>query len=141
MNNKTLIIGIIALALVGGALVLGGQLGKKDQNQTNQPAQNQTGDTGGAPITEEITTVNLTSSGFEPQRIEVKVGTRVSWVNKSGKAGTVNSADHPTHQKYVPLNLGEFPNESSVQLVFDKAGTYNYHNHLAPNQRGTVVVK
>jgi len=69
------------------------------------------------------------------------VGTKVVWIKKSGAVATVNSADHPTHLVYPPINMGEFKDGTSVQLVFDKPGTYKYHNHLIPSQTGTVVVE
>ena len=86
-------------------------------------------------------TVRLTSSGFEPKSLEIDKETRVAWINASGEKATVSSNDHPTHAKYFPLNLGEFENDSSVQLIFEKEGTYEYHNHLKPQQTGTIVVK
>ncbi|MDP2649607.1 MAG: cupredoxin domain-containing protein [bacterium] len=90
-------------------------------------------------LTEEI--ISVTSDGFSPQTITVKSGTKATWVNKSGGFVTVNSDPHPTHQFYSPLNLGRFNNGSSVQLNFNKAGKYGYHNHLKPAQTGTVVVE
>ena len=68
----------------------------------------------------DITTVTLTRAGFEPSLISVKAGARVIWVNNSGSSVTVNSNDHPTHRLFSRLNLGEFSNGSSVQIVFQK---------------------
>lgn len=85
--------------------------------------------------------VTLTTTGFQPDTLTVKVGIYVTWVNKSGKSATVNSDDHPTHIKYPFLNLGEFKPDSTLQTLFDKAGTYTYHNHFNPSQKGTIIVK
>lgn len=85
--------------------------------------------------------VTLTATGFNPQIITVKVGTKVAWTNKSGENATVNSAPHPTHTAYPPLNLGTFVDGAIVSLVFDKAGSYGYHNHLDASQKGTVIVE
>lgn len=140
--------------VIGGALVIAGQLGSKkninpsnpatNSNQQSQPAQQtQAGssNTGGAPITEKLVNITLTSSGFEPQTKTIEKGSRVIWLNKSGETASLNSADHPTHRLYPALNLGEFANGSSVQLIFDKSGTYKYHNHLKPSQTGTIIVQ
>ncbi len=143
MNNKTLVKIIAVLVLIGAVVVVLGKLGNKSaqpSNVTSQPETSTQG-TGGTVPKETIVNINLTSSGFDPKTVTVKTGTRVIWLNKSAVAATVNSAVHPTHQVYPPLNLGEFPDGSSVQLVFDKAGTYKYHNHLNPAQTGTVVVE
>lgn len=85
--------------------------------------------------------IELTSDGFVPKVVTVKKGTRVIWLNKTSVDGTVNSDDHPTHQLYRPLNLGTFPPDFSVQLVFEDPGIYGYHNHFKPEQKGTVIVQ
>ena len=83
--------------------------------------------------------VALTNLGSESYKI--KKGGTVSWINASSKSGTVNSASHPNHNLHRFLNLGEFPSGSSFEAIFEKEGTYSYHNHLNPQQQGTVVVK
>jgi len=51
------------------------------------------------------------------------------------------SDPHPVHTDYPPLNLGTFFDGASLSLKFPTAGTYVYHNHLNPSERGTIVVK
>lgn len=89
----------------------------------------------------QVANVILGDSGFVPKDIIVKAGTKVVWTNSSGKTATVDSADHPTHRLNTFLNLGEFLNNSFLQVVFDKAGKYNYHNHLNASETGTVTVE
>lgn len=86
-------------------------------------------------------TVNLTAKGFTPQTVTIKVGESVSWVNKSGAKASVNSADHPSHKLFPFLNLGLFNPGSTVQVRFNSAGTFTYHNHFIPTQTGTVIVR
>lgn len=86
-------------------------------------------------------TVTLSASGFEPATITVKKGDKVVWVNKSGDSATVDSDNHPTHLLYPPLNMGTFDDGAKHELVFDKAGTYTYHDHFHPSRRGKVVVE
>lgn len=86
-------------------------------------------------------TIKITSAGFEPKNLTVKVGARVTWVNSSGSLTNISSATHPTHQVYPPLNLGNLPDGQSVSLVFDKSGSYTYHDHLNPNKTGVIVVE
>lgn len=92
-----------------------------------------------APIKRTEITVN--KDGFSPQSLKIKKSETVVWVNKSGKNVTVNSDPHPTHDLHSFLNRGEFASESSVQVTFDKPGTFTYHNHLNPSQKGTIVVE
>lgn len=108
---------------------------------TTNTTQPQTTTTTNPNTQEKSVTVKLDKTGFNPASVDVGVGTRVVFINESGEVATVNSDDHPTHTKFPFLNLGEFGNGSSVQAIFDKAGTFTYHNHLNPSQKGTVVVK
>lgn len=86
-------------------------------------------------------TVTLTPNGLSPSSLTIKAGQTVTWENKSGETATVNSDPHPTHTAYTPLNLGNFPDGGTLTLKFNKAGTYGYHNHLNPSERGTITVQ
>lgn len=88
-----------------------------------------------------LTQIKLTDKGFEPATIKIKVNDTINWKNESGKEATVSSDPHPTHELYPFLNLGIFKANSSVQANFPKAGTFTYHNHLIPSQKGTIVVE
>lgn len=128
---------IIAIVVVGGVFLYAQPKGKS----TNTPSTQQQV----APTTQvQMSTaevITLTKDGFSPASLTVKVGTRVKWVNGSGELAALDSNPHPVHTSYPPLNFGAFSNGSSVELVFDKPGTYGYHNHLNPSQTGTVVVQ
>lgn len=85
--------------------------------------------------------VTVTSSGFEPANITISVGQTLVWYNKGGTAVSINSAPHPTHSDYPPLNIGLVQDGASATLSFPTAGTYKYHNHLNPSQYGTITVQ
>jgi plastocyanin len=85
--------------------------------------------------------VTLTSSGFEPKELTIKVGQKVVWKNESGGTASVNSGPHPVHTAYPPLNLGNFDDGETLNLVFDKKGSFSYHNHLNPSQTGKIKVE
>ncbi len=138
MNTKV-ILGLVAVLAVVGAVAIV-FLGKPSR-QPSQPAQSGSPAPAGSTTTQATESVTLTSSGFAPQSLTVKVGTKVVWTNQNGTAAAVNSASHPTHLVYPPLNLGNFGNGDTLSLVFDKPGTYKYHNHLNASQIGVVVVE
>ena len=129
--NKILLI-IVALIVVFGAFTLSNQP-EPTISQPTTPAEMGTNN--------QVANVVLGDSGFAPTDITVKAGTRVVWKNSSGKIATVNSDNHPTHRLYPFLNLGEFPGSSSLQVVFEKAGKYSYHNHYNASETGTVTVE
>ena len=117
----------------------------QDTNYTQNQSSNQPTDVPASTTTpnaeEEEAIINLTESGYNPQTLTIKAGTKVTWNNESGEAATVNSANHPTHQIYPPLNLGEFADGDSLSLVFNTPGTYKYHNHLDSSVFGSVIVE
>lgn len=142
MNSKVLI-GIIVISVIVGAVFLLGS-NKKTQEQTPTSNNNNipTSTEESQPMQEgETVNIEVTSSGFSPASINVKLGTKVVWNNKSGADISINSDDHPTHRLYNQLNLGHIPDSSSVSLLFDKPGTYTYHDHYKPESTGTIIVK
>lgn len=85
--------------------------------------------------------ISITTKGFFPKLATIRVGTRVKWTNITGSSATVDSGPYPTHTSYPAMNFGRFTNNSSVELVFDKVGTYQYDNDMNPTQTGTIIVQ
>ena len=95
-------------------------------------------------------TVEITSSGFLPSTVEINKGDNVIFINKDSSNHWPASASHPTHTVYPEsggcigskfdackgLKQGE-----NWSFTFDQAGTWGYHDHLNPSNRGTIVVK
>jgi plastocyanin len=151
MNKNAWII-IVVILLVGAGVYFFSQQSKPQQTQptqtqTTEPTQEVKKEetppagTDEAMMEKKEVTVNVTSAGFDPKTVTVKVGTKVVWVNKSADVANVSSAAHPTHQAYPPLNLGDFDDGESVSLIFEEKGEYKYHNHLNPSHTGSVVVE
>jgi len=156
--NKTLLFVVIGVLLLGGVLVLSknqgtvgpgtqvqqtGEVEDKDEAMEKEDEANEKDDEAMEKDEDESerTVVSLTDTGFEPQSVSVKAGTKVVWRNKTNATANVSSAKHPTHLEYPPLNLGNFEPGEKVSLVFNEAGSYKYHNHLNPSKFGTVVVE
>lgn len=108
-----------------------------------QPTQEQ--QVAASPSSSEVqqtqNSVTLSATGFSPATLTIKSGTTVTWTNKSGEEATVNSDPHPSHTDYLPLNLGKFADGETLKLTFTKPGTYGYHNHLNPSEKGTIIVQ
>jgi plastocyanin len=100
--------------------------------------------------------VRYTEKGFDPQTVAVKVGTTVAWINVSGRPMWVASDPHPTHtdlpgfdqkeiinmkDKFLFLHLALAHGDGIYEYTFTKIGAWKYHNHINPNDRGTVIVK
>lgn len=147
--SRNMVIGavVVLVLIVGGIMLTRPQQPATPPQETpsvETPASTgsaaTTGATEGAMMKEE-TVVKITSSGFSPQTVTIKVGESVTWMNEDSAVHAVNSAVHPTHQVYPPLNLGNVQAGGKLSLTFTTAGTYKYHDHLNPSLTGSVVVE
>lgn len=143
MGNKLFIVLLVGIVFFGLSIFFVGK-GTKDTQETKQqtsPAVITPSESSDKGVPQAKGDITLNANGFEPQSLTVKAGTRITWLNKSGAKASVNSDPHPVHNLYTFLNLGTFGNNQSLQTVFEKAGTYTYHNHFNPTQTGTIVVQ
>lgn len=139
---KNILIVILILGVLGGGYYLykkSKSTGVQPEPQIQTTVQPTTAATPSAVM--EKNTVTLTANGFEPPSITVKAGEKVTWVNKSGQPATVNSDNHPTHLLFPFLNLGSFDDGGTLSVIVEKPGTYTYHNHLNPGDKGTIVAE
>ena len=100
-----------------------------------------------------------TDAGFSPQTITITAGETVLWTNRSSKLMWVASAKHPDHTVYDGTSLAEHCADgalkagatsfdqctavvkgSTYSFVFDKLGTWKYHDHVNATKFGTVIV-
>ena len=111
------------------------------QSQNNNQPTSAPTQTSAEEKSMDIVEVMLTQQGYSPKNMTIAKGTKVVFLNQSGENATVDSDPHPFHTIYPPLNLGNFSNGEKLELVFNETGTYNYHNHLNPSDKGTIIVK
>lgn len=100
-------------------------------------------------------TIHFTASGFVPKDVAIQVGQKVTFVNDTSGPMWVASAAHPTHTEFDgtdrathcsgtytgPTPFDECQPGSTYTFVFGKAGTFTFHNHMAAQYTGTVMVK
>lgn len=141
-RNVTLAIAVVLVLIVGGWFLT-------RPKQTTIPASTQPTPTplsteSASPAASPAAATNLitiTKSGFSPKDITITAEESVTWVNSDTMDHTVNSAIHPTHTIYPPLNLGIIKPGDQKSLTFPQAGTYKYHDHLNPSLTGSVTVQ
>lgn len=139
------IIAIVAIVVLAG---IGVWAFTQTNQETNTTQQNET------PFSEanntedenteaaETAEISYTNDGFSPKTTTVEEGITVTWVNESEGQMWIASSVHPTHGELPELDQqngvssgGEF------SFQFDQSGEWDYHNHLNPSQKGTVVVE
>lgn len=149
--KKSVIIGLVVLALVAGGVVFA--MNKKDKKpssttsttDTNQaasttPSNSTTNNTTGSTTSEEAT-ITYSNDGFSPSTLTVKSGTRITIKNTSDHDMQFDSDPHPVHTADTELNVDMVGAGQTATFTVTKKGTFGYHNHLNPNQTGTIVVQ
>ena len=85
--------------------------------------------------------VIFTDEGFVPKRLDVDQGQLVRFRNQSDKRMWIASNIHPTHQIYPELDAKEpIPPGGDWFFTFAEVGFWRYHNHMASEKAGIVVV-
>lgn len=124
------------------------QPGTTEQTTTSQPISTAT-NTASAPAPA-AATITYTDSGFSPSTLTVAKGTTVTFKNDSSSSFYPASDPHPLHNGYPTTGgcvgstfdaCASIPSGSSWSFTFNIAGSWGYHNHLNPSQRGTVAVQ
>lgn len=86
--------------------------------------------------------IEYTDNGFSPTEIKIKIGHSITFVNKSSNPMWVASDDHPTHMIYPEFDSKKaYSSEEIYTFTFEKVGSWNYHNHLRPNDKARVIVE
>lgn len=71
---------------------------------------------------------------FEPATLTVKIGTKVSWVNRDDEPHTATATDKRFNSKTLE-NGDRFTTE------FNQPGIYKYYCALHPKMTGQIIVK
>lgn len=100
-----------------------------------------------------IQEVSLVANEAKPSVLFVKVGESVQFNSRDGKDHYIGSgrgeAGHDTHDADTEksahehtegINSGQFGPDEGYRVRFSKVGTYEFHDHLNPSIRITVVV-
>jgi plastocyanin len=88
-------------------------------------------DTSDASATESAVTIG--EEGFDPETLEVTVGTTVTWTNADDAPHTVTSHD----DAFASSGL---VTDETFSFTFEEAGTYTYFDNYRPDLQGTIIV-
>ncbi len=120
---------IIVAATLLAAIVIGVLIFALTRKEAEMPAS--------------VPTVEINETGFNPLVIKVKKGERIQWVNKDSRMHQVAADPHPTGETLPSLKSAEpLLKQETYTAVFEKAGTFTYHDFLDPlGYQATVIVE
>ena len=87
---------------------------------------------GAAPAGAARTRVKIVDFSFQPRRVEIPQGTRVTWVNKGDSSHTVTS----TTGKF---DSGELAPGETFTRRFKQTGVFRYFCEIHPDMKGKVL--
>ena len=124
IRSHLIIAGIIVVGLAAGLHFL------SLENETNKHTK---------PVGEYV--VTLKPDGYEPSELEIPVGSTVTFVSETGKSHWPASNLHPMHEIYPEFDSKRpVPADESWSFTFDRAGTWDMHDHLRAYYIGTIRV-
>ena len=130
-----------ALAAAGALLLLLLGCAADDSDGAATPARPNPGTPSEAPVAN-AWTVELKDDGFSPQRLEIDSGRQVVFRNGSEMLMWPASSIHPTHQIFPEFDSGGSMHRGDHwAFTFSKPGFWRYHNHMAPQHSGLIVVR
>lgn len=104
-----------------------------NQNTDTNPVSTTPSNINTAPIPAEIT-VNIKNLSFAPPTLDIKVGTKVTWINSDNVPHTVTS-DSGNLLNSRTLSPGQ-----SFSFTFTNPGSTSYHCAIHTMMKGNVVV-
>ncbi len=147
MNKGTIFAVIIILLLAGGAFFM-----LRDKGMTSNVIQQDAPQNANA----QTYTIEMTSTGYEPQTLTIQKGDTITWINKDTRPNWPASAVHPSHKTYPGSDIakcgtseeniifdscGGIKQGESFSFTFNQQGTWSYHDHLKASLRGTIIVQ
>jgi plastocyanin len=137
---------LLLAALAGGC---GVRSGEKAQTTANKAAPAKQEPAQGEPAPEEVAEENAESEEpavpnqvvidnftFQPPRLTVRAGTKVTWVNRDDVPHTATSTAKPKR-----FDSGTLDTDQRFAHVFNKPGTYKYFCAVHPHMTATIIVK
>jgi len=127
---------VLVLAGCGG----GGDSASDTTTTSKPPSTTTTGPTStSAPTTTEAKpvagdAVTVKDFSFQPENLQVSVGTTVTWTNRDSATHTASADDGLFDTKSMQPG-------TSHTFTFERAGTFTYHCNIHPTMTAQIIVR
>lgn len=87
--------------------------------------------------------IDMKDLKFQPARITVSKGTKVTWTNKEAPIHFVNTDPHPSHNNLPDLNSLDLKEGQTYSYTFKPVGEWAYHcsAHFPLGMVGSIIVR
>lgn len=136
--NKNVIIGLIAIAVIG----VGGYVLYKNNNSSNNSTPSTSFQSSSSSVDQYvIATIVYSEGGFSPSTTIVGSGSVVAIKNASSDELQFSSNPHPIHTDNTELNVGAVAAGQTKSFTATKKGAFGFHNHLNPSDAAKITVE
>ena len=125
---------IIIIIIVAGVYIYSTQSSRTNVQTGVNNSSNQSIGNNSSNMTSAATTITIQNMTFNPDKITVRSGTNIQWINNDNTQHQIMS-DTGSFQSNI-LNPGD-----SYNFFFAKTGIYGYHDALNPTVTGTIIVQ
>lgn len=155
-NGKKIAITVIILAVVGAGVYVA-MSGKDDSSSKSNSSQTSSNSTdtsanssdsssssssdSASDASEVAATITYSDSGFSGGTVTVKAGDTVAVKNTSSSELSFNSDPHPAHTDDPDLNVGVVASGETKTFTVTQTGTYGFHNHFNPSDKGKITIE
>ena len=125
---------IIIIIIAAGVYIYSIQSSRTNVQTGVNNSSNQSIGNNSSNMTSAATTITIQNMTFNPDKITVRSGTNIQWINNDNTQHQIMS-DTGSFQSNI-LNPGD-----SYNFFFAKTGIYGYHDALNPTVTGTIIVQ
>jgi plastocyanin len=162
MSKTNALIGLIVLIGIGGLImfpkiksnidedsnrpkIAGPQSPPPSSNTIQEKIPTETVKTPEAEIIKKVSpiirTIIFNSTSYSPSILSISSGEKVTFKNESDKNMWPASDPHPAHTNFSDFDSkGVIAPGGIYEFVFEKTGTYTYHDHRTPSIKGIIIV-
>jgi plastocyanin len=130
INLSVLMLGLLGLVITACSFAGDAGAMASQMSDMKMPVSRMTNENATANA-DEVVIQNFT---FQPATLTVKVGTKVTWINRDDEPHTATDTEKRFGSK--ALDTGD-----RFSTEFTKPGTYNYYCALHPKMTGQIIVK
>ncbi len=137
-----IVVALVAIGAIIGVVVANNKSDEPKSNTTTEQTenkateQNEYSNSNTQQPASQTNSVTIKDFSFQPKKITVKKGTKVTWTNQDTVKHTVTPDDESVDFKSSEL-LGK---GESYSVTFNAVGTFNYHCQPHPNMTASVEV-
>jgi plastocyanin len=135
--NKAIIALIIVVIIGAGTFALTRNSNNSNTNESTQPIPANTSNNQQNRLNE----ITYDGKSFSPSQLIVESGATVTIKNTSSRQLQMQSDPHPAHTDDPDLNVGTVAPGQSKTFTVTQKGTFGYHDHLNPSEKGTISIE